>query len=93
MLPEEIKEKRIALNLTQNELAEIFGVNRLTVARWEQGRIVPQALGMLRLAFQSLEIENRLQSSNLEKLRDDLSEKVSKLRIRHAKNKAEFQNI
>lgn len=93
MLPKEIKEKRIALNLTQSQLAEIFGVERNTIARWEQGRIVPQAVGMLKLAFQSLEIENRLENSNLETLRDGLSEKVNKSRIRHAKNKAEFQKI
>lgn len=90
MLPEEIKEKRIALNLTQSELAEIFGINRLTVARWEQGKIVPPAKGMLRLAFQSLEIERQLQDADVENLRNDLIARVTKLRIRHAKNKTEL---
>lgn len=93
MLPEEIKEKRIALNLTQSQLAEIFGVERNTIARWEQGRIVPQAKGMLRLAFQSLEIEDKLKKSDIEELREELAEKMGKLRIRHAKNQAEFQNL
>lgn len=92
MLPEEIREKRIALNLTQEELAERFGVKRNTVARWEQGAIVPQAIGMLRLAFQSLEVEKGLADCEIETLRDDLTEKVKKLRVRHAKNKAEFFN-
>ncbi len=90
MLPEEIKQKRIALNLTQEELAEKFGVERNTVARWERGVIAPQAIGMLRLAFQSLEIEKGLENFEIETLHDKQSEKIKRLRIRHAKNKAEF---
>jgi transcriptional regulator with XRE-family HTH domain len=93
MLPEEIKQKRLALNLTQEELAEKFGVERNTVARWERGAIVPQAKGMLSLAFQTLEIEKKLQTAGIEALLDSQSKKINRLRIRHAKNKAEFLEI
>ncbi|MBS1794392.1 MAG: helix-turn-helix domain-containing protein [Acidobacteria bacterium] len=90
MQPEEIKQKRIALNLTQSQLAERFGVERNTVARWERGEVVPQALGMLRLAFQSLEIELGLTNSGIEALRDEQREKMTKMRIRHARHKNEM---
>jgi len=90
MLPEEIREKRIALNLTQEELAKKFGVERNTVARWERGAIVPQAIGMLRLAFQSLEIAKSLEKSEIETLRDQQAGKLKKLRVRHAKHKTEM---
>ena len=93
MLPEEIREKRIALNLTQNELAGRFKVKPNTIARWERGEITPKAVGMLSLAFQSLEIEKSLESSKVEDLRNDLTEKVKRLRVRHAKNKDEFQKL
>ena len=93
MLPEEIREKRIALDLTQEELAEKFGIERNTVARWERGAIVPQAIGMLRLAFQSLEIEKGLENFEIETLRERQSEKIKRLRVRHAKNKADWESL
>lgn len=93
MLPEEIKQKRIALNLTQEELAKKFGVERNTVARWERGVIVPPALGMLRLAFQTLEIEKGLENSRIENLLGTQSEKIKKLRVRHAKHKTEYLKL
>ncbi len=93
MLPEEIKQKRIALNLTQEELAKKFGVERNTIARWERGTIVPQASGMLRLAFQTLEIESGLENAKVENLLYKQSEKIKRLRIRHAKNKTDFLNL
>lgn len=90
MLPEEIKQNRISLNLTQSELAERFGVDANTVARWERGEVLPKAEGMLRLAFQTLEIEKGLDNSQVEALRDVQSEKIKRLRVRHAKNKTDF---
>lgn len=93
MLPEEIREKRIALNLTQAELASRFEVDANTIARWERGEIVPKAVGMLSLAFQSLEIEKGLNNSKVEDLRRNLTAKVKRLRVRHAKSKTEFQKL
>ena len=37
MTPDELKSLRAAAGLTQRDVAERLGVNRLTVARWEQG--------------------------------------------------------
>ncbi len=37
MKGKELKRRRKALNLTQVELSEIFGVRSNTVARWENG--------------------------------------------------------
>lgn len=93
MLPEEIRKKRIALNLTQSELAERFEVKTNTVARWERGEITPKAKGMLSLAFQSLEIEKGLDNSKIKDLQKSLTEKVKRLRVRHAQNKAEWKNL
>jgi transcriptional regulator with XRE-family HTH domain len=42
---EELKEKRIALGLTQAQLAEILDVKPNTVARWERGLLaVPRTV-------------------------------------------------
>ena len=93
MLPEEIRQKRIELNLTQSELAQKFGVDGNTIARWERGEIIPGAQGMLKLAFQSLEIEKELNDAKINELQNNLTEKMHRLRIRHAKNKNEWDNL
>lgn len=47
--PDEIQQQRIALDLTQETLAERVGVAKITVKSWEQGRRRPQAENALRL--------------------------------------------
>jgi DNA-binding transcriptional regulator YiaG len=37
MSPQQIKRIREALNLTQQELADLIGAQQVTVARWETG--------------------------------------------------------
>jgi transcriptional regulator with XRE-family HTH domain len=54
MLPEEIKQQRLFLNLTQAELAAKLGVSALTVSRWERGEVSPDAPPMLQLALHQL---------------------------------------
>jgi transcriptional regulator with XRE-family HTH domain len=93
MLPKEIKKKRIELCLTQSDLAQRFGVETNTIARWERGVIIPKAQGMLSLAFKTLEIEKGLNDSNIETLQKNLSKKIERLRIRHKKNKSDWENI
>ena len=93
MLPEEIRQKRIALNLTQTELAQKFAVKTNTIARWERGEIVPTAKGMLQLAFQSLELEKGLNNAEIEHLQKSLTEKVARLRVRHKRNTDEWINL
>jgi transcriptional regulator with XRE-family HTH domain len=53
MESDELKEKRIALGLTQAQLAEILGVKPNTVARWERGLLaVPRTV---ELAMETVE--------------------------------------
>lgn len=50
---DELKEKRIALGLTQAQLAEILEVKPNTVARWERGLLgVPRTV---ELAMETVE--------------------------------------
>ena len=37
-----IEKKRIQLGLTQKDLAEMIGVDRTTIGKWELGRSVPR---------------------------------------------------
>jgi transcriptional regulator with XRE-family HTH domain len=39
---EQLKQKRLALLLTQQELAKKLGVRRATIVDWEQSRHIPQ---------------------------------------------------
>lgn len=41
MLPEEIREIREGLDLTQTQLANLLGVHPLTVSKWERGVLKP----------------------------------------------------
>lgn len=38
-----IKELRMSANLTQEQLANVLGVNRSAVAMWESGEALPRA--------------------------------------------------
>ena len=46
----EIKELRKRLNMTQQELANAVGVDRVTIARWEAGQKKPSNLARRQLA-------------------------------------------
>lgn len=50
MTAKEIKELRKKLKLTQQELADKIGVDRVTVARWENGNKRPSNLAERQLA-------------------------------------------
>jgi DNA-binding transcriptional regulator YiaG len=51
----ELKARREALGLSQNQLARLLTVSTSTVARWEQGVFKIGTPGMLRLALEALE--------------------------------------
>jgi transcriptional regulator with XRE-family HTH domain len=55
MTGNQVKQTRLRLNLTQEELGVLLAVSGNTVARWERGEVAPP--GMLRLAFRALELE------------------------------------
>ena len=44
-----IEEKRVRLGLTQRDLAEIIGVDRTTMGKWELGRSLPRVEKLLAL--------------------------------------------
>lgn len=46
----EIRDKRINLQITQAVLAELLQVDRSTVAKWETGKAMPRADKLLPLA-------------------------------------------
>jgi transcriptional regulator with XRE-family HTH domain len=60
MTKEQIRAARLRLGLTQQELADKFGVNHNTISRWESGAIVPEAMGMLELAFTALQLQQAI---------------------------------
>ena len=47
----QIRDKRIAKQLTQAQLAERIGVSQPCVAQWETGKTVPETTLLPRLAF------------------------------------------
>jgi DNA-binding transcriptional regulator YiaG len=55
--PAELKAARKKLGMSQPQLADALGVDRVSVARWETGtRRIPS---MLRLALKALQMERR----------------------------------
>jgi transcriptional regulator with XRE-family HTH domain len=55
----EIACRRTALGLTQAELADAAGVNRVTLTRWETGRTSPSGLALRALAAAFDELERK----------------------------------
>jgi putative zinc finger/helix-turn-helix YgiT family protein len=59
---EEIRQQRAELQLSQEELAELLGVARDTISRWETGTLIQSRAmdNLLRLFFESDEVRRRL---------------------------------
>ena len=49
-LPGRIRERRRALGLTQDQLADMLHVSRQTVSHWETGRVTPDLENLTQLA-------------------------------------------
>ncbi len=52
--PESMRKYRLYLNYSQDKIAELLGVNRVSYSRWENGAQTPESPKMLRLAFEAL---------------------------------------
>jgi len=52
---EQLRQWRIAHGLTQSQLAQLLGVQRNTVTRWEIGERTPPPGNVLDLAIEALE--------------------------------------
>lgn len=60
MTPEELKARRLALELSQGDLAKRFGVDRSYVSHVERGDVEPRP--WYDLALLAIEYEERLQA-------------------------------
>ncbi len=69
MKAEEIRAKRIELELTQVELGTRLGVAGNTIARWERGELAVEHPEMLRLALSALseQVGNRQKRGGAER--------------------------
>ena len=45
-----LKERRNALNLKQRELADLLGIERSVVSKWEAGEFLPSSPNVIKLA-------------------------------------------
>jgi len=77
MTPEELKQRREQLGITQEELAERLGVKMDTVSGWEHGDNWPDAEGMLELAMDQLEM---LYGQDLDPLIGQIEVRIDRLK-------------
>src|SRR5690606_21269785 len=49
MKPEQIRDLRKSMSLTQQQFAELLGVSFVTLNRWENGQSKPSAMGLSKL--------------------------------------------
>ena len=63
MQPDELRERRLRLGLSQSQLAARLDVTKETVSRWERGALNIAAPGMLDLAVHALECRARQRGS------------------------------
>lgn len=52
-----LKEWRLAHNLTQSQLSRLMDIEPLTISRWERGVTAPYSNRFLELALKGLEVE------------------------------------
>ncbi len=79
-LNENIKKYRKDMNLTQEELAEAFGVTVGAVSKWETGSNVPDILTLMQLAdFFNISVDVLLGYSMSSKNANDISDRLDNL--------------
>jgi transcriptional regulator with XRE-family HTH domain len=60
MMPEELKKRRRALKLRQEDLAELLGVHHLTISNYERGAaVVPKLISLALWAIEHGAIATR----------------------------------
>ncbi len=81
---EEILAAREEFGLTQEELANSFGVTTMTVSRWENKKkpVAPDAPGAIRMAFEYMRIQRVLDNSELLRSLDQRVAEITAVRER-----------
>lgn len=94
MKPEEIRQRRVALGMTQADLAALFELNNNTISRWETGATKPESTPMLALALDQLELRQAIRADGslkglartLERLKattTELRQSIERRRVRN----------
>ncbi|MFN7948385.1 MAG: helix-turn-helix domain-containing protein [Blastocatellia bacterium] len=82
MTGEEIRRRREKLGLTQAQLGELFGVTWNTISRLENGHTTVEHEGMMRLAFEALEMRKAVLSPELKKLQAEAMAGIEALKTK-----------
>jgi transcriptional regulator with XRE-family HTH domain len=77
MTPEELKQRREHLGMSEFELAERLGVEPATYLQWERGDGWPEAAGMLELAMDHLQL---LSESDIDSLMGQVEVRIDRLK-------------
>ncbi|MBP5222670.1 MAG: helix-turn-helix transcriptional regulator, partial [Lachnospiraceae bacterium] len=79
-LHENIKKYRRAMKLTQEELADAFGVTVGAVSKWESGSTIPDILTLMELAdFFNISMDVLLGYGISSKKIDDITDRLDEL--------------
>lgn len=81
---EEILAAREEFGLTQEQLANHFGVTKMTVSRWENEKnpVTPDTPGAIRMAFEFMRLQRVLDSSELLRSLDQRVADITAMRKR-----------
>jgi DNA-binding XRE family transcriptional regulator len=82
--PEEIREVRFKLNLSQDDIAELIGVSRISIHRWETGKTKPSK-------FLLKQLKNLFSTVYEKKTTEPLRKRSPYLTIEEAKRKLELE--
>lgn len=82
--PEKIREFRFKLNLSQHDIAELIGVSRISIHRWETGKTKPSK-------FLAKQLKNFFSTVYEKKSIEPLRRSSPYLTIEEAKRKLELE--
>jgi len=82
--PEEIREVRFKLNLSQDDIAALIGVSRISIHRWETGKTKPSK-------FLLKQLKNLFSTVYEKKTTEPLRKSSPYLNIEEAKRKLEAE--
>lgn len=87
----EILAAREELGLTQQQLADLFGVAMMTVSRWETDQSPAQAPGAIRMALEYLKLQRVLNNSELLRTLDQRRAEIDAFSERLEREREEFE--